>query len=163
MKDARLWEEIVRQLSDAHPPGSILLTAAPQRASPQIDDMEAEGNKRATIGRHRVVVEVPRNDLLQPSSLFRDRLMHAQPQLPFDLLKLRPHAVATGFPLDEELASSRFAANVGEAEETEGLRFAEPAPLVVLRRETSELDQPGLLGMQRQRELPRPDAHRVQE
>src|SRR3954447_21943656 len=41
--------------------------------------------------------------------------------------------------------------------------LAEPAPQAAFCREASELDQPGLLGMQRQRKLPQPLAHLVQE
>src|SRR5262249_48210118 len=50
-----------------------------------------------------------------------------------------------------------------EAQEVEGLRFAKPAPLAALCRKASELDEPGLLRMQRQRKLPQPLAHLVQE
>jgi hypothetical protein len=56
-----------------------------------------------------------------------------------------------------------FAANEGEAQEVEGLRLAEPSLLTALRRKASELDQPGLLRMQRQRKLSQPLAHLVQE
>jgi hypothetical protein len=69
-------------------------------------------------------------------------------QLLFDHLELRPHAVGSGFPFNLELARARLAADEGEPREVEGLRFAEPTPLAALCRETSELDQPGLLWMQ---------------
>ena len=62
-------------------------------------------------------------------------------------------AVAPGFPFDEELAATRLAADEGEAQEVEGLRLAEPAPLAVRRREAAELDQAGLVRMKRQRKL----------
>ncbi|MEA3071839.1 MAG: hypothetical protein QOD29_3285, partial [Alphaproteobacteria bacterium] len=38
-------------------------------------------------------------------------------------------------------------------QEVEGLRLAEPAPLAAFRRKASELDEPGLLGVQCQRKL----------
>ena len=50
-----------------------------------------------------------------------------------------------------------------KAQELEGLRFAEPALLAVLRRVAAELDQAGLVRMQCQRKLPQPFAHRVPE
>jgi hypothetical protein len=59
----------------------------------------------------------------------------------------------TGFPLNLEFARAAPAADEGEAEEVEGLRRAKPASLAALRRKASELDEPGLLGMQRQRKL----------
>src|SRR5882672_9137037 len=102
MKDAGLWEEVVCQPFDPHPPCVILLAAPSKRASPEVADVEAEGGKRATVGRHRVVIEVPGDDLSQPFPLLRDRLMHAPSQLLFDFLELRPHAVATGLTLDLE-------------------------------------------------------------
>jgi hypothetical protein len=54
---------------------------------------------------------------------------------------------------DLEFALAGFAADEGEAQEVEGLRFAEPAPLAAFRRKSSELDEPGLLGMQCQHKL----------
>jgi len=36
----------------------------------------------------------------------------------------------------------------------EGFRLAEPAPLAIGRREAAELDQAGLVRMQRQRKFP---------
>jgi len=53
-----------------------------------------------------------------------------------------------GFPFDLEFPRSGFSADKGEAQEVEGLRFAEPAPLAAFRCKASELNQPGLLGMQ---------------
>src|ERR1043166_7562487 len=89
--------------------------------------------------------------------------MHAQSHLLLDLLKLRPHAVPSGFPSDLEFPRSGLATGEGEAQEVEGLRLAEPLPLAALRRKTSELDQPGLLRMQRQRKLTQPLAHLLQK
>jgi hypothetical protein len=101
-----------------------------------------------------MIVEVALDYIPQPLSLIRDWLMHAPPQFRFDHLELRPHAVCAGFPFNLELARASLPADEGEAQEVEGLRFAEPTPLAALCREPSELDQPGLLWMQRQRKLP---------
>jgi hypothetical protein len=94
-----------------------------------------------------VVVEVAGDDLLQPSSLLGNRLMNAPSQFLFNGLQLCLHAIPPGLPLDLEFAPTSFAADKGEAQEGEGLRFAEPAPLAVFHREASKLDQPGLLGV----------------
>src|SRR5216683_4299013 len=45
---------------------------------------------------------------------------------------------------------------MGEAEEVEGLRLAEPCPLPLLRRPAAELNQTGLVRMQGQRKLRQP-------
>jgi hypothetical protein len=57
------------------------------------------------------------------------------------------------FPFEKELAAPRLATDEGEAQEVEGLRFAQPAPLAVRRSMAAELDQAGLVRMQRQCEL----------
>jgi hypothetical protein len=62
-----------------------------------------------------------------------------------------------------EATPAVLAADVREAQEVEGLRFAQPALLAPRRRVATELDQPGLLRMQRQRKLLEPGAHHVEE
>jgi hypothetical protein len=58
------------------------------------------------------------------------------------------------FSFDLEFARLSLTANEGEAQKVEGLWLAEPTPLAAFCRKASELDQPGLLRMQRQRKLP---------
>jgi CheY-like chemotaxis protein len=60
-------------------------------------------------------------------------------------------------------AEDYLAADEGEAQEVEGLRFAEPAPGASGRRMAAELEQAGLVRMERQRELLQPRTHRVSE
>jgi len=128
-----------------------------------VQDVVAEGAGRAIVGRHGEILEVSRDDLPQPSPLLGDGPVHALAQTFFDLSRFRPHAVGSGLPFEQEAALARFAANEGEAEEVEGLRFAEAASLSVGRREAAKLDQARLVRMQRQREFPKPLAHRVPE
>src|SRR5271165_4588854 len=115
--------------------------------------MVTESGERLCVGRHGEVIEVAADHLPQPFPLRGYRLVHAPSQFLLDGLQLRPHAVASGLPLDEELARPRLAADEGEAQEVEGLRLAEPAPLAVRRCEAAELDQTGLVRMKRQRKL----------
>jgi glycosyltransferase 2 family protein len=65
----------------------------------------------------------------------------------------RPHAVASGFPFDQELAPAACSTNEGKAEKVEGFRFSQPALSASVRREAAKLDQAGLLRMECQREL----------
>src|SRR5215475_14450746 len=51
----------------------------------------------------------------------------------------------------------------GKAKKVEGLRFSEPAMSSSFRREAAELDQAGLVRIERQRELLEPLAHIVPE
>src|ERR1700716_220883 len=163
MEDDRLWEPGIHKLRHPCPGHSVLLAATPKRAPPEIGDMMPEHLQCTTVSRHCVIVEVAADNPAQPPPLFRDRLVHAPSHLLLDLLELRPHAVPSGFPFDLEFPCSGFATDEGEAQKVEGLRLAEPLPLAALCRKASELDQPGLLRMQRQRKLPQPLAHLLQK
>ena len=66
-----------------------------------------------------------------------------------DFLEFRAHAIASGFPPEEEPAPARFPADEREAQEIESLRFAEPPPFAINGRVTAEFDQAGLVRMQR--------------
>src|ERR1700751_4087181 len=149
MKDAWWREPLIGQLCDPFPLHAVFLTKPPQRASPEFRDQEEERRQRGTVGRHGVIVEVSAGDLCQPLPLWGERLVHEPSQHLLDLLKLRPHAVASALPRDEELACAAFAADEGEAQEVEGLRFAKPTLRAPVRRKASELDQPGLVGVER--------------
>jgi len=70
---------------------------------------------------------------------------------------------SSGLPLDQEEALARFAADEGEAQEVEGLRFTQAPPLAVRRRVAAEFDQTSLVRMQCQRKFPQPFAHRLPE
>src|SRR5712672_1793969 len=128
---------------------------------PEDDDVVSECRNRGAVGRHRVVGEIPGNDLPEPFSCFRNRLVHLPSQSFLDFLELGPHAVTARLPLDLEITPPRFAANEHKTQELEGLRLGEPALLAVLRRKATELNQAGLVRVKRQRELPQPFAHRV--
>jgi hypothetical protein len=154
MKDERFGYPIVSQLRNPLPDRAIFLTTPPERSLPEFGDQEAERSQRRTVGRHGMIVEVALDDLSQPFPLDRDRLVPAPPQLLLDRLQLRPHAIGPRLPFDLELAPTRLAADEDEAQEAEGLRLAEPAPLAVFRSITPELNQSGLLRVERQRVLP---------
>src|SRR5580692_10685846 len=125
--------------------------------------MVPERRKRPAIRWDRVVGEVARHDLPQPLPLLGDWLMPALPQLLLHVLELRPHAVAPGFPVDQEFPLARFSADEGKAKEVERFRFAEPTLLAVYSRIAAELDQAGLLRMERQCERLKPRPHRIKE
>src|SRR6516225_3835089 len=154
MKDDRFREPGLRPLRHPYPRDAILVAATPQRAPPEVDDMVPEHGQCTGVGWHCVIAEVATNDVPQPFPLIGEWLVHALPQLLFDHPQLRPHAISPGLPFDLEFALAGLAADEGEAQEVEGLRSAEPTPLAAFRRKASELDEPGLLGMQCQRELP---------
>src|SRR6266516_1135056 len=141
VEDDRFRKPVVRQLRHPCPCDPILLAAKPPRAPPEVDHMVPEHVQCPRIGGHCVMVEVAADDVPQPLSLFGNWLMHAPPHLLFDHLELRLHAVSPGLPLDLEFALASLAADEGEAQEVEGLRLAEPAPLAAFRRKASELNE----------------------
>src|SRR6266851_5669826 len=110
----------------------------------------SSGRERGRIG-DRACHHLP-----QPLSLARDRIVHPAPKLLLDLPHLGPFAVAAGPPKEQKPAAPRPAADMGEAEEVERLRLAEPRPFPLLRRPAAELDQTGLVRMQGQRKLRQP-------
>ena len=119
--------------------------------------------ERRKVGGHGVVVEEASDHLRQPSPLFGDRPVHLPPQLLLDFLELGPHAVPPGFPLEQKFAPAAAAADMGEPQEIEGLRFAEPAPLAPCRSKAAELDQAGFVRMELQSELLEPRSHRIEK
>src|SRR6516165_932086 len=129
--------------------------AAPDKYPPPTSgDLSSECHKCPSIGRHCVIVEVTTDNVVQPRPLIGNGLVHTPPHFLLNHLELCLQTVPSGLSLDLEFARAGLAADEREAQEVEGLRFAEPTPPAAFRRKTSELDQPGLLGMQRQRKLP---------
>src|SRR3954452_18765104 len=110
--------------------------------------MVPEGTQSPVIGRDGVIVEEAGHDLSEPRSLDRDRLMPSPPQLLLDVLELRPHPVAAGLAHEQELALARLAADEGETEEVEGVRFAKAASGPFGCHAAAERDQAGLVRMQ---------------
>ena len=79
MKDPRFGEPVTCQLLCPPPREAILLAASPKRAHPQACDVVAEDTKNRPVGWDSMVAKVAGDDLLQPLSLFRDRLVPASP------------------------------------------------------------------------------------
>jgi hypothetical protein len=74
-----------------------------------------------------------------------------------------PYAVAPGLPFDQEATPAGCSTNEGKAQEIESFRLSDPALPAVGYRMASELDQPGLLRVKRQREFPYQLSQQVQE
>jgi hypothetical protein len=125
--------------------------------------MGVEYQQGTKVGRHCVVGKEAGDDLAEPGPLFGKRTMHPGAQFLLDLLELCRHAVGSGLPVNQEGAATGFAADEGEAEESEGLRFVEPEPLSVGRRMAAEFQQSGLLRKERERKLLQPVAHGIPE
>src|SRR6476620_3996856 len=123
MKDVRFREPLVDQLLYPFPRDAISMAAPPEHAKPEMGDVVMEPCKCATIRRHRMVVEVACNDLLQPLSLFGNWLMHPLSQFLLNPLKLSLHAVPPGLPLDQDVTAPALADDEGTHRAGDGLRI----------------------------------------
>jgi hypothetical protein len=133
MKDSRLWEPGIRDPLDPRPRHVILLTAAPERPPPEVNNVVTEGAECSRVRWYCVVREVSAHHLPEPFSLRRYRFVHAPPQVLLDLPELRPHAITSGLPLQLEGTATRSSADKDETQEGEGLRPAKTSTLAVGR------------------------------
>jgi hypothetical protein len=75
--------------------------------------MMSERDQRMVVRLHSVVGKESAHYLPQPLSLLWDRLMPSLPQLLFDFLELRLHAVTSRLSAQQELTLFRLAAEEG--------------------------------------------------
>src|SRR5262249_32638968 len=163
MKDAGAGKPIVEEDLHLLPCQLGSLAASRKRPPPEGCDVEVECQQCATVGRHGVVSEESQDDLLKPSPLLGNRLVPPLSQFGLHSSERCAHAVPPSLPLNMEVARRRLTANEREAQEGERLRFTESPPLSIFGRKASELDQSGLLRVERQRELLQPLVHVFQK
>src|SRR5262252_1629489 len=125
--------------------------------------MIVECSQCRAVGRHGMVGEEASDQLLEPGPLLGDRFVHAPSQFLLDPPERCPHAIAPCCSFDKELPTAVAFTDEGKAKKVEGLRFSEPAVSASFRRKAAELDQAGLVRIERQRELLEPLAHIVPE
>src|SRR6202021_2263893 len=89
--------------------------------------------------------------------------MHAPSQFLLDPPERCPHAIAPCCSFDKEPPTTVALTDEGKAKKGEGLRFSDPPMSASFRRKAAELDQAGLVRIERQRELLEPLAHIVPE
>src|SRR5208282_4998139 len=135
------------------PQDATFLAPSSEDVVPEVAHGETKVSQSVPVARHSEVSDVPAHHGLQPLANFRNRVMHAPPQLDFHLLQLGLHAFANRLPKHQKPSPFRLPANVLEAEKIEGLRLAQTEALSVRRRVASELDKPRLLRVQFQLEL----------
>jgi hypothetical protein len=154
MKDSRVREPVGGQPVHRRPREAVLLATPPQRAQPDTLHVVVECSQRSSVSWHCVIGEEAADHMLEPGPLLGDRVMHSLSQLLLDLPKRCPHAIAPCDPFDKELPTAVAFTDEGKAEKVEGLRFSEPTMSASVRRKAAELDQAGLVRIERQRELP---------
>ena len=125
--------------------------------------MVAECREGAVVGGDGVVGEEAPHHRSQPSSLFGHVLVPASPKVLTDFQQLRLLPVASRMAGQQKATPPRSRADMGKAQEVEGLRFAFPALGPIGRGVSAEFDQPGLVRVQFQVEFRHPDAQVRQE
>src|SRR5271170_6476800 len=80
MEDLGRRQPFTRETFDPFPCRDVLLAAPPERAPPEVDNIEAERTEHAKVGGHGVVVEPALDHLAKPFPLSRQRFMPALSQ-----------------------------------------------------------------------------------
>jgi len=150
----------VRNDSMHSSPAQVMGLAAPaQCAVPQPAYLEAEhAQPRAVVG-HAKVPAMPGHHRAQVLALLFDGSVHAPSEFDLERLQFSSQAFATGEPQHHEFALSARPAAMREPQEVKGLRFSHSRAASVIPGEAPELDQPRLLGMQRQSKGLQPLGH----
>src|SRR4030088_3403032 len=133
------------------PREAVLLATTQQRAQPDALHIIVECSQCRAVGRHGMIGEKASDHPLEPGPLLGDRLVHAPAQFLPDPPERCPHAIAPCCSFDKELPTAVAFTYEGKAKKVEGLRFSEPATSASFRRKAAELDQAGLVRIERQR------------
>lgn len=144
---------IVRHVESSIPPQASLLASSPKRSEPQASHFHAESAESVDVGWNPVVPIVAAEDCTQPSSLSGQRLMSAGLQLRLDLSEFGSEPFAHGMSDQQEIPRSRPAADVREAKEVEGFRFARAVFCSFGSRKATKAQETGFLAVQLQTEL----------
>ena len=98
VKDAWFGKIVLRQPLHPFERGEVFLAAPPERAPPELPNALAENPQRRVVRRHCEVVEEAVQNLAEPLSRLRDRLVPSLTQFLLHFAELRPHAVAPALP-----------------------------------------------------------------
>ena len=156
MTDADRGQPAVYESQHTVPSKAAILATPRQRAVPEPTHAEPKQVERWSVHGNPIVTSVPFHHRSQPLTYLRDGVVHASLELGFHLAQLGLQPLAYRLPEHREPAvAPLLPADVGEAEEVEGLGLALAAPLSVPSRKWAELQQAGFVGMQLQSELPK--------
>src|SRR5882724_5837074 len=155
MTDRRQRQPASDEAPHTLPVEATVLAAPRQRAMPQPSHLESKKCQRRVVHGHAVIPDVSTYHRLQPLTQFGDGFMHASLKFGFHLVQLRLQPFAYRLPQHRiHSIASLLHANMRKAEEVERLRLPFSAPLPIIDRKRTKLQQPRFLGMQFQEELP---------
>jgi hypothetical protein len=155
MTDRRQRQPAGDEAPHAIPKNAAILTAPRQRAMPEPADSEPKNRQRRLIHGHSVVADVSTYNRVQPLALFGDGFVQPSLKFGFHLIQLRLQSLAYGLPQHREPSIAPLLhADMRKAQKVERLRFPFTTPLPLVDCMRTEFQQPRLLGMQLQVELP---------
>ena len=139
MTNAGKGQPALEQTPHSFPGHSTGLTAPTQHAIPEPPHLKPKQMQRRAVHGHTVIADVPTNDLAQPLTHLRNRVMHAAAQLGFDLVELCLQPLTHRLPQHREApVTALLRTDVREAQKVERLRFTQPGALAALGRVGSE-------------------------
>src|ERR1022692_3641603 len=133
MKNTRLGNPSVSQLSHPRPRQMMLLAPMDQHGPPEPDYPIAECGQTVNVSRYRVVVEVAFHDRSEPLACPRHWFMHASAQQLLDFQQLGPHPLADRFALHSIAPIPVLPAYMRESQKIErlGLPFSSLFPVLL--------------------------------
>src|SRR6266436_6599938 len=155
MTDRRQWQPADDKAPHAIPEDAAGLAAPRQRAMPEPSHLESKKSQRRVVHGHSVIPDMSTYHRCQPLALFGDGFVHSSLKLGFHLVQLRLQPFAYRLPQHRKPSIAPLLhTDMREAKKVERLRLPFSTPLPAVDRIRTELQQPRLLGMQFQVELP---------
>ena len=154
MTDGRHRQPAVDKTPHTIPKDTAVLAAPRKRAMPESPHLESKYMQRVLVHGHPVISDVSPHHRLQPLALFENGLVHAPPKFGFHRIQLGLQPLANRLPQHgKHSVAPLLHADMREAQEVERLRLPFSAPLPVVDRKRTKLQQSRFLGMQLQVEL----------
>ena len=144
---------VLNKSSHSSPARMMGLAASAQCAVSQPAYPEAKHAQPHAVVGHAKVPAMPGHHRAQVLALLFDGSVHAPSEFDLERLEFSSQAFGIGQPQHHEFAFSARSAAMREPQEVKGLRLSHSRAASVIPGEAPELDQPRLLGMQRQSTL----------
>src|SRR6266478_5446309 len=155
MTDRRQWQPADDKAPHAIPEDAAGLAAPRQRAMAEPSQLESKKSQRRVVHGHSVIPDMSAYHRCQPLALFGDGFVHSSLKFGFHLVQLRLQPFAYRLPQHRKPSIAPLLhTDMREAKKVERLRLPFSTPLPAVDRIRTELQQPRLLGMQFQVELP---------
>jgi len=155
MTDGRHRQPASDEAPHAIPEDAAVLAAPRKSTMPKPSYLESKKSQRRVVHGQSVIPDVSTHHRLQPLALFGDGFVHTSLKFGLHLVQFRLQPFAYRLPQHRKPSIAPLLyADVRKAKEVERLRFPFATPLPLVDRKRTELQQPRLLGMQFQVELP---------